>query len=380
MKKAPAVPALAAALMLATPFLASCGGGPSQPFDAHAVPSAPDYRKPEAWLALPGRNGLERSAPAGFSVVDEAQAPADVFFIHPTTVKGSEAWNAPWDAPDESAPLNRAVLMGQASVFNGCCRIYAPRYRQASLRGLGDPGAVDLAYADIAAAFREFIARRNGGRPFIIASHSQGTVHAVRLLQEEVLGTPLQDRMVTAYLIGGYVPDAFPELALPLCDSADQTGCVLTWNTSKPGSLAARIVIYRKTYWWRGAMKSEDPAPAVCVNPLTWRVQGDDVEDAATADANPGSMPLPRAPWPSAAARMPELSPHLTGARCHDGMLEVDIPKDAPAEYSDPLTRNFGSYHLNDYGLFYGALRENALRRVQAWRALHAATGPDLSR
>jgi hypothetical protein len=358
-------PALVAALILA-----GCGGGPSKPFDVRAVPPAPDYTQSDAWLALPGREGLERSAPAGFTVVDEATAPADVFFIHPTTVKGSEVWNAAWDTSDEIAPLNRAVLMGQASVFNGCCRIYAPRYRQASLKGLGDPGAVDLAYADVAAAFREFIAHRNAGRPFIIASHSQGTLHAIRLLQEEILGTPLQGRMVAAWLVGGYVPEAFPELGLPLCDAADQTGCVLTWNSSKPGSVAARIIIYRKTYWWRGRKKSDHQAPAVCVNPLTWRLQGHG-EDAAPADANPGSMPLPRAPWPSVGAPMAALTPHLTGARCHDGMLEVDIPGDAPADYSDPLARNFGSYHLNDYGLFYGSLHENILTRVRAWTAAH---------
>jgi hypothetical protein len=355
--------ALVVAVVAAATVLCGCGGGPSKAFDLALAPLAPDYAKPEAWLALPDRNGLERSAPAGLTVVDEASAPADVFFIHPTTFKGSAVWNAAWDASDEAAPLNRAVLMGQTSVFNGCCRVYAPHYRQASLKGLGDTGAVDLAYADIAAAFRDFIAHRNDGRPFIIAAHSQGVVHAIRLLQEQVLGSPLQGRLVAAYLIGGYVPDAFPELGLPLCDAADQTGCVLTWNSSKPGSVAARIIIYRKTYWWRGRKKSDHQAPAVCVNPLTWRLQGHG-EDAAPADANPGSMPLPRAP-------MAALTPHLTGARCHDGMLEVDIPGDAPADYSDPLARNFGSYHLNDYGLFYGSLHENILTRVRAWTAAH---------
>jgi len=362
--------AFGVAAIAAAATLAGCGGGPSKPFDIALAPPAPDYARPEAWLALPGRDGLERSAPTGLAVVDETSAAADVFFIHPTTVKGSETWNAAWDASDAVAPLNRAVLMGQTSVFNGCCRIYAPHYRQASLKGLGDTGAVDLAYADVAAAFRDFIAHRNDVRPFIIAAHSQGVVHAIRLLQEQVLGTPLQDRLVVAYLIGGYVPDAFPELGLPLCDAPDQTGCVLTWNSSKPGSLTARIILHDPRYWWRGAWKDADQAPAVCVNPLTWRVQGHGPE-AVGAEANPGSMSLPRDPFPAAAATMPPLLPHLTGARCHDGMLEVDIPKDSPADYSDPLARTFGSYHLNDYGLFYAALRENALTRVHAWTATH---------
>jgi hypothetical protein len=254
------------------------------------------------------------------------------------------------------------VLLGQASVFNGCCRIYAPRYRQATLPGLSDQGAVDLAYQDVAAAFRVFIAEHNDGRPFVVASHSQGTLHAVQLVQREVLGTPLQDRMVVAYLIGGYVPDAFPEIGLPICDSANQTGCVLSWNASKIGSAIARIVINDKTYWWNGALKDADQPPAICVNPLTWRAGS--TEAATPAEANPGSMPLPRT------APLPTLTPGLTGARCHDGMLEVDL-SDGPEAYGDQLTRLAGSYHLNDYGLFYGALRENAVTRIAAWRAAH---------
>lgn len=360
--------AVGAALSLTTLPLIGCAG-PSDVFAPDAAPPAPDYARSEAWLALPGRGGLERSTPEGLFSVAEADAPADVFFIHPTTTSARDVWNAPWDASDDAAPLNPAVLLGQASVFNGCCRIYAPRYRQATLPALSkSQQAVDLAYADIAAAFRQFISSRNDGRPFILASHSQGTLHAIRLLQAEILGTPLQSRLVVAYLIGGYAPDAFPEIGLPICDAPDQTGCVLAWNAAKPDSRLARIVIDDKTYWWRGALKSQDQAPPICVNPLTWRAQTDD-DTAAPAERNPGSLPLPRAPFPTAAGPLPVLTPHLTGARCHDGMLEVDLPDDAPAAYGDALTRLAGSYHLNDYGLFYLALRENAARRIQAWFA-----------
>lgn len=351
--------------LLVSALLVGCGGA-AAPFDLAAAPPAPDYTRDETWLALPGRNGLERSTPEGFTAVDEAAAPADVFFIHPTTASTRDDWNAPWDATGDAAPLNPAVLLNQAGVFNGCCRIYAPRYRQASLTALSkSPDAVDLAYADVAAAFREFIAHRNDGRPFIVASHSQGTGHAIRLMQTEILGTPLQDRLVAAYLIGGYLPDDFPEIGLPICDAPAQTGCVLTWNAGKPNSPVSRIVISGKSHWWQGVVRTENLPPAICVNPLTWRAQGHGPETAA-ADLNPGSMPLPRTPFPAAATTLPALTPRLTGARCHDGMLEVDLP-DAGPEYSDPLTRLAGSYHLNDYGLFSAAIRANAPERVAAW-------------
>ena len=356
--------------------LPGCGlGAPRAPFDAGKAPQAPDYAKPAAWLAFPGRNGLERSAPQGLPPISEAEAPADVFFIHPTTYKGSDVWNAPWDADDSAAPLNPAVLLGQVGAFNGCCRLYAPRYRQATLSALGkSQPAVEFAYADVASAFREFIAHHNNGRPFIIASHSQGTMHAVRLLQAEILGTPLQDRLVAAYLIGGYAPDDFGDVGLPICDGPRQTGCIVSWNTSKVGSRTARIVINDKTYWWRGVEKSADQAPAICVNPLTWRAQRPDQPIAAAA-VNPGSLPFPKAPFPVAAITLAPLVPHLTGAQCHDGMLEVEIPHDAPAGFSDPLSRFLGSYHLNDYGVFYGAIRANAIDRVGAWTSTHEKSG-----
>lgn len=349
--------------------LTGCVSVPSRSFEVMPQPSAPDYSRPEAWLALPGRDGRERSTPQGLVAINEAEAPADVFFIHPTTTKAGSVWNARWDTDDVAAPLNPAVQLNQISAFNACCRLYAPRYRQATLGGLGNDAAVDLAYADIAAAFRVFIAAHSDGRPFIIASHSQGTLHAVRLMQEEILPTPLKGRLVAAYLIGGYVPANFGELGLPVCDSAEQTGCVLSWNAAKIGSLTARLVIRDKTYWWRGERRTEHQAPAVCVNPLTWRAG--EAAVATPADRNPGSLPFPSPPWPEGATTLPALTPGLTGARCHHGMLEVALPSSAGPGYTGLLTRLLGSYHLNDFGLFYSAVRENAVARTAAWRRAH---------
>lgn len=357
-------------LALVSAGVAACAGGPSKPFNATTPPPAPDYTRAEAWLAYPGRSGVERSVPTGLTTVVEADAPVDVFFVHPTTTSARDIWNAPWDATGEAAPLNPAVQIGQISVFNACCRLYAPRYRQATLAALGEAQAVDLAYSDVAAAFRVFIADHSDGRPFIIASHSQGTMHAVRLMQEEILSRPLQARLVAAYLIGGYVPANFGEVGLPACDSARQTGCVVSWNASKIGSATARIIIRDATYWWRGERRSEDQAPALCVNPLTWRAG--DAEQATPAANNTGSLPFPAKPYPETAVALPALDRQLTGARCHGGMLEVALPSTAGPGYSDDLARLLGSYHLQDYGLFYSALRDNALERTAAWRQAHA--------
>ena len=335
---------------------------PSAPFDAAHVPPAPDYADTRTWLAFPGRNGLERSTPPGMTAINERAAPADVFFVHPTTFKGNPVWNAPYDAPHDAAPLDAPVLLGQISVFNGCCRLYAPHYRQATLAGLKVPAAMDVAYEDVAAAFRYYIAHLNHGRPFIIASHSQGTAHAIRLLQEEVLGTPLQRRLAVAYLIGGYVPDTFPQLGLPICDAARQTGCVMSWNASETGRSGARMITDTRTYWWRGRHLTEGTSRALCVNPLTWHRDG-----PAPATANPGSLSFPAAPFGHYSKLLPALVPALTRAGCRDGLLEVHVPWSAGSGFVDKLSILFGSYHLNDYGLFYLAMRRNAVERVDAW-------------
>ncbi len=51
-------------------------------------------------------------------------------------------------------------------------------------------------------------------------------------------------------------------------------------------------------------------------------------------------------------------------------MLDVVIPPSAPG-FHDRLSAFFGSYHLNDYGLFYASLRQNAIDRTTAWQAAH---------
>src|SRR5690606_2347972 len=123
----------------------------------------------------------------------------------------------------------------QAPAFNGCCAIYAPRYRQANGTAFFAPSpdgerALDLAYADVRRAFQAFQARRGAARPFVLAGHSQGAVLGERLLVEEIAGTPLRDQLVYAVLPGGAVTvEGLRERApdVPPCAAPDQVGCVV---------------------------------------------------------------------------------------------------------------------------------------------------------
>ena len=180
---------------------------PSRAFAEVAPPPAPDYATPAAWAARPDDPGTAALVPEG--VVDIAMMPrADVFFIHPTTYGispgehgGRDAlyWNAPIDDPVAGDRIDHGILKYQASAFNLAGRIHAPHYRQATFGVFFDTSdarrrALSLAYQDVERAFDRYIAHDNAGRPFILAGHSQGALHALLLLKERIAGTPLAER------------------------------------------------------------------------------------------------------------------------------------------------------------------------------------------
>jgi hypothetical protein len=349
-------PAWIASLMLAAALAAQASDAP---------PPAPDYAQADSWAAWPGRPGAVQALAPGLPDAGVAEAQkVDVFFIHPTTDLFGSAANARYDEPGAtSTQIEQGVMRFQASAFNACCRIYAPHYRQAALRnfhGAEDAqaqAAFALAYSDVLSAFNYYLAHENHGRPFIIASHSQGSLHGLRLVQERIAGTPLQKQMVAAYLIGYTLPLAIEATGLPMCRSATQTGCLVDWNTVKEGVTGGECERSR-LIWLDGRYQPVGDQPLACTNPLNWQLGG-----AAPASANLGALPGVRPGAP-----LQPVVPGLTGARCVGGPLEVSIPPGERREFSNVLTL-FGSYHILDYNLFYVNLRENARQRVLAFQA-----------
>src|SRR6185503_18820508 len=93
---------------------------PPGPFDPASVPAAPDYEDEARWSALPERDDAADAFVPELPAVDQASAPVDVFYVHPTTYVGSR-WNAPVDDVDLNANTDRIATRIQASAFNGCC-------------------------------------------------------------------------------------------------------------------------------------------------------------------------------------------------------------------------------------------------------------------
>lgn len=333
---------------------------PRPPFDIAQAPPAPDYGDRSAWAADGGDAG---AGPAGVMENYPESRKADVFFILPTSYFSSERWNQPIDDAQTIGRTDSGSIRNQASVFNLCCRVYAPRYRRVTLGGFLCPSpssraAMDLAYSDVKRAFQYYLAHYNHGRPFIIAGHSQGSRHARRLIEEEIDGTKLRSQFVAAYLVGNWIEEAwFARLkTIRPCERADDTGCVLTWNTLAEGAdaQAQREAFARHS----GAPPEFANESFVCTNPLTWR---------RSAETAPPELGI--GGWIYGDGSRPrKFDPALVSTRCDNGALFVSTPRGIA--YRVGILPG-GDYHNYDYQLAYMNIRKNAKTRVGAFVASH---------
>lgn len=330
---------------------------PATAFSVLLAPKAPDYTKPESWAARPDTNDAADATPPGLALPLEPPKPA-AFYIYPTTYYGNANWNAAIDNPNVNASVDAAVK-GQGSSLNECCAVYAPRYRQAGIAALASGmQPYDLAFIDVRAAFAQFL-KEIGDRPFIILGHSQGALHAQRLLTEVVeKDEALARRLIAGYVIGIPVPQALYGTAfkkLAPCLSPSATNCIAAWATYSPAF--ANLDRWRAGARARYAalMQSANDNRIQCTNPLTWMPDDMPALPAANLGAslvNPldGQLTAP--------------SPALVGAQCQDGALIVT--PEPPLPFA-ALAFEPGNYHLADIALFYANLRANAAERARAW-------------
>ncbi|MCP9236697.1 DUF3089 domain-containing protein [Lewinella sp. JB7] len=308
-----------------------------------SVPPPPDYTLAAHWAALPTTDDYADRTPTDSIQDRQHAAPADVFFIHPTIYTKTRGTNRLWNADVRDADLNGAVdrstILNQASIFNAAGKVYAPRYRQAHLEVFYASGAsvkdraLDTAYTDVRASFDHYLNYYNHGRPIIIAAHSQGTLHAERLLKERFVGKPLRRQLVAAYLVGMPIEKtAFTDI--PVCNDPRRTGCFVSWRT------------FRDDY--TPDPGRDDPSVAV-VNPLTWTT------DPGRA---PDSLNLGGVLYNYDAGPVPG----LVGAEIRGAFLYTNKPR----FFGDIFFRS-QNFHVADYNFFWMNVRRNARSRVQSF-------------
>jgi hypothetical protein len=340
---------------------------PSVPFAASAAGPAPDYGKTSAWAAHPQRaDNPARWAPEGYRA---APRPAiGVFFVPPTSAFDRDRWNTGLDNAKAAEQLDK-FLRFEATPFNGIGEIWAPRYRQAVFGTfLSDKPeaaqAIDLAYTDIAAAFEAFLKAQPADRPLVLAGHSQGSLHLMRLLKEKVAGTPLAARIIAVYMPGWpiSVEADLPALGLPACANDEDSGCLMTWQSfAEPMNYKEIRAGFDAGTGLTGRPRAG--TKMLCTNPLS----GDNLGRAVAANENLGSL-VPNADFTGGAIVARGL-----GAQCQpSGMLSIGEP---PAEFTAFILPG-NNFHVYDIPLFWANLRADVERRAGSFAA--ARGGDDL--
>lgn len=231
--------------------LAAAQAAAAQPAPTAAAPA---YRNDSAWLCLPGRKDvcatplptttLTRNGYGSTGLARPAASPKlDCFYVYPT-VSQDKGFNS-----DLSVDLENGAAISQFARFGSVCRTFAPIYRQMTTAAVGaaalgrDPRPwFELAYGDVANAFRDFLATRSEGRPFVLVGHSQGSWLLQTLIAREIEGKPAAARMALAIIPGFNVEVPQGRLtggtfrSTPLCTRAGQKGCVVTFVSYRTGN------------------------------------------------------------------------------------------------------------------------------------------------
>jgi hypothetical protein len=339
--------------------------------DATAAGDNPEdiYRSPDTWLCRPGRLDIcagDQSttivATDGSTTLEswkpDPAAPIDCFYIYPTIS----------DDPHGNSSLvpgagEKRAVEQQFARFASICRPYAPMYRQITLAGLssiftGKPLPMDssLGYRDVLAAWKDYLKYDNQGRGVVLIGHSQGSRMLVDLMRNEIDGSAIQSRLVSALILGwnievpkgGNVGGSFKRI--PLCNSAGQTGCVITYESfrakASPPSSASLF----------GRAKTPDMVVG-CTDPVA--LSGEELHAYLPVQSNLLGLGTNQDDWAKMAARVktPFVSlPGLLDANCVSGeasYLAVSLhanPQDArPANVPGDIV--IGGKVLDDWGL-----------------------------
>jgi len=229
----------------------------TSPAPAQDPAAAPDYTKDSTWLCLPGRSDVcstplatTELKPSGYGAKSTSAVakdpPLDCFYVYPT-VSRDEGMNSDLNA----GPEEKGATQVQFARFASVCRTYVPIYRQMTVAavvaftaGADINGPAQLAYSDVAAAWRNYLATKNQGRPFVLVGHSQGSAMLQQLIAREIENNPsVAARMKLAIIPGFNVLVPQGKLVggtfkrTPLCSRPGETGCVIAYSSFRENNV-----------------------------------------------------------------------------------------------------------------------------------------------
>lgn len=308
--------------------------------------SPTDYSQKKYWLALPEDPGKD----------------TDLIFFYPSSCIDRKAGTICKADNKNMIKTARRNFLQQASAFEPVANLFAPFWRQVNALKLTDMSFDEIDEAewaqprtDVYAALDHYFQNLNGGRPYFLAGHSQGSRLIYIVLSEYMKDHPEHySNMIAAYCLGdSLTKDYLKENPhVKAAQGPDDTGVVVSWNTEGAANSGFKTLVVAPN--------------AVAINPLNWRTD----DTPASEDENLGTF-VPRL-FSSGLNRLSEKADAVLNVE--RGTVMVSNP--SLKRYAitkipgcKRLESVFGpeSYHGCDYSFFYMNIRENALARREAW-------------
>ena len=385
-----------AILTSARPALAQSAAA-SQPAATAAPQSPNDYARREVVAVPPGQHGACDVDHTTTVVAADGKltretwtanpgAPIDCFYVYPTVSTDPTPYS---DMIADAAETN--VVRQQFARFGSKCRAFAPMYRQVTLAGLRRmmaPGGAGvsldhgLQYDDVRDAWKYYLEHDNKGRGFVLVGHSQGSFILAELIRQEIDGKPVQSRMVSAILLGTTI--AVPKgkdvggsfQHVPLCRSASQTGCVITYASFRSTIPPPANTLFGKV--------PDANMVAACTNPAALAGGSGELHAYLSNDGRTITGTTKPKPWvvPEQPIDTPFVSvPGLLTAKCTSndnasGYLEVTVNGNPSDPRVDDIVGDIGvgtsvlanwGLHLVDVNLSMGNLVDIVGQQAKAY-------------
>ena len=286
----------------------------------------------------------------------DKDAKVDTFFLAPIAAK-SDNNNISLDDPETLEKIGLQIG-NQKGIYDGHTRFFAPYYSQAMIqcfmRMSPDESKpyFDIAYRDVKEAFEYYLEHWNGGRPIVLAGHSEGSMLLIRLLKEFFNTPEMANKLVCCYAIGWKVTeDDMKELKyVHFATGPDDVNSIVSFNTEAPDVKKSIVV--------------GENEKALCINPLDWSVSCEPVPK----DKNLGCCIFSTKGY----QKGPDIV-GFTGAYIDPerGTLKVTDVQDPDGSLYPPRLegQDYGVYHVYDWEFFYRNLQRNVDTRVEKYRA-----------
>lgn len=303
-----------------------------------------DYSKPTNWLSLPPSNSQK----------------VDIFYLYPTS------WNRVNEKEPYICKINNPIMLKNtkrslkflASEFRDLANVYSPYYRQADSSYLStltfeqqDEFLSRKPKSDIFAAFDYYVNNYNQGRPFILISHSQGSMLMLNLLSEYMKdNSDVYKKMVAAYVIGCSVTQDYlnGNPHLKFAQGPDDTGVIISYNTEAPKIEGINPILRSNS---------------ISINPITWTRE----ETLAQSEKNLGSLVFNKFGFTKKVKNYADARVD----KCRGTIICSTVNSNKLCKMSRLFPK--GVYHCFDYAFYYYNVRENAKNRanifLQKYRA-----------